>query len=61
MELNAQDILAMMGGGDENFHGTELDPEKVATFDQLKAHAEALAPQDARLRENLRFYEQKAK
>lgn len=43
MDLSTQDILAIMGGGDENFHGTELDPEKVAAFDQLKAHAAALA------------------
>ena len=43
MSMNIQDMAAVMAAKNEAFRGTEQVPEKVTIYNQLRAHAAAIA------------------
>ncbi len=43
MSMNIQDMAAVMAAKNEAFCGTEQVPEKVTIYNQLRAHAAAIA------------------
>lgn len=43
MSMNIQDMAAVMAAKNEAFRGTEQVPEKVTIYNQLCAHAAAIA------------------